>query len=247
MRISLLTDIHANREALAACLGHAASVGAERYAFLGDLIGYGADPVWVLDTIASYCAGSAICVLGNHDEAVLAEPRGSMRPDAQVALTWTRARLHAAHFTFLRQLPLHVEVEDMLFVHANALAPERWEYIQSPLDARNSMAATQCRYTFCGHVHEPHLYYMGNDGQTSAFTPMPETPVRLSPQRRWLAIPGAVGQPRDGNPAACSALFDTASRSITYYRVPYDAAAAAAKVRAAGLPAALSTRLQLGQ
>jgi diadenosine tetraphosphatase ApaH/serine/threonine PP2A family protein phosphatase len=76
---------------------------------------------------------------------------------------------------------------------------------------------------------------------------MPETPVRLSPQRRWLAIPGAVGQPRDGNPAACSALFDTASRSITYYRVPYDAAAAAAKVRAAGLPAALSTRLQLGQ
>jgi len=80
MRISLLTDIHANREALAACLGHAASVGAERYAFLGDLIGYGADPVWVLDTIASYCAGSAICVLGNHDEAVLAEPRGSMRP-----------------------------------------------------------------------------------------------------------------------------------------------------------------------
>ena len=118
--------------------GHAASVGAERYAFLGDLIGYGADPVWVLDTIASYCAGSAICVLGNHDEAVLAEPRGSMRPDAQEALTWTRARLHAAHFTFLRQLPLHVEVEDMLFVHANALAPERWEYHSS----RRSMHAT---------------------------------------------------------------------------------------------------------
>ena len=75
MLISLLTDIHANREALSACLAHAEGLGAERYVFLGDLVGYGADPEWVLDTVTAHCANGAVCVLGNHDEAVLAGAR----------------------------------------------------------------------------------------------------------------------------------------------------------------------------
>ena len=88
-------------------------------------------------------------------------------------------------------------------------------HAESPLDAHNSMAATQCLYTFCGHVHEPHLYYMGNRrGQTSAFTPMPKRLLAEPPAVAGCAIPGAVGQPREGTLAACSALFDTASRSI---------------------------------
>ncbi len=247
MRISLLTDIHANREALTACLAHAASIGAERYAFLGDLVGYGADPAWVIDTIASYCEGGAICVLGNHDEAVLKEARATMRPEARAVVEWTRAHLDARQIEFLQKLPLQVELDDMLFVHANAWSPQQWEYILSPFDARRSIAATRCRLTFCGHVHEPQLYHMGSDWRAAAFTPVAGAPIRLGSQRRWLAIPGAVGQPRDGTPAACAALFDTANRRLTYYRVPYDAAGAAAKVRAAGLPLSLSTRLEAGK
>ena len=247
MRICLLTDIHANREALAACLAHAASIGADRYVFLGDLVGYGADPAWVVDTVAAYCDEGAICVLGNHDEAVLAGPRPGMRPEAATVVQWTRARLGQQHLTFLESLPLQVELDGMLFVHANAWAPRQWGYILSAFEARSSIAATRCRFTFCGHVHEPKLYHMGLDWRAASFTPVAGTPVPLTAQRRWLAIPGSVGQPRDGNPAACWALFDTANRRLTFYRVPYDSAAAAAKIRAAGLPENLGARLELGQ
>ncbi len=247
MRISLLADIHANREALTACLAHAKSAGAERYAFLGDLVGYGAEPGWVVDTIAAYCAEGAICVRGNHDEAVSSPPREGMHEDARVAVEWTRAQLSVAQSGFLGTLPLQVELDGMLFVHANAWAPQRWEYILSPFEARRSIAATHCRQTFCGHVHEPQLYHVGTDTRAAAFTPVPGTPVPLVAPRRWLAIAGSVGQPRDGVPAACSALYDTLSRQLTFYRIPYDTAAAAAKVRAAGLPVALARRLESGR
>ena len=247
MRICLLSDIHANREALTACLAHAERIGVDRYAFLGDLVGYGADPGWVVDTVAAHCKAGAICVRGNHDVAVLTQPRESMRAEARAVVEWTRAQLNDGQFAFLRELPLQVELDEILFVHANAWAPERWDYIQSTFDARSSMAATRCRYTFCGHVHEPQLYHLGTDWRAAAFTPVAGSPVRLSARRHWLAIPGAVGQPRDGNPAACLALYDTDSQLLTFYRVAYDTASAAAKVRAAGLPATLGLRLELGQ
>jgi diadenosine tetraphosphatase ApaH/serine/threonine PP2A family protein phosphatase len=247
MLISLLTDIHANREALSACLAHAEGLGAERYVFLGDLVGYGADPEWVLDTVTAHCANGAVCVLGNHDEAVLAGARPGMREEAAAAVEWTRAQLGAQHFHFLESLPMQVIEDEMLFVHANALAPRQWGYIVSAPDARLSMAATPCRLTFCGHMHEPQLYHMGGDQRAAAFTPVAGSAVPLAAQRRWLAIPGSVGQPRDGNPAACSALYDTDSRRLTFYRVPYDAAAAAAKIRAAGLPENLAARLEAGR
>lgn len=246
MRIGLFTDIHANREALSACLEHAANLGIDRHAFLGDLVGYGADPAWVIDTIAGYCHDNAICVLGNHDDAVLSGARAGMREEARAVVEWTGAQLARHHLDFLRQLPLQVELDDMLFVHANARSPRQWGYILSAFDAGSSIAATQRRHTFCGHVHAPQLYHMGADGRAAAFTPVAGTPVRLSAHRRWLAIPGAVGQPRDGIPAACYAVFDTANHTLTYYRVPYDTATAAAKVRAAGLPLNLAMRLERG-
>jgi diadenosine tetraphosphatase ApaH/serine/threonine PP2A family protein phosphatase len=247
MRISILADIHANREALTACLAHAASNGAERYIFLGDLVGYGADPEWVVTTIADYCNRGAVCVRGNHDEAVLTPPGASMQPEAGVVIEWTRSQLGAGSMAFLRDLPLQAEHEGMLFVHANAWAPERWEYILSPFEARSSMSATRCRITFCGHVHVPQIYHMGADWRAAAFTPVPGTAVPLGSTRRWLALPGSVGQPRDGNPAACAAMLDTDKRNLTFYRVPYDTARAAAKVLAAGLPQNLSTRLESGK
>lgn len=234
MRIALLTDLHANREALAACLAHAQRAQAERYAFLGDLIGYGADPAWVLDTVMSFVARGAIAVLGNHDAAVLRGPDKTMRPEAQQVIAWTRAQFTAPQLEFLAGLPLKVEDGDRLFVHANAWAPEQWEYITGVFDAGRSIAATRCRYTFCGHVHEPALYH--TNGRVCAFTPTAGTPIPLGSHRRWLAIPGSVGQPRDGVPAACYALFDTVSNLLTYFRVPYDFESAARKIRVAGLP-----------
>lgn len=244
MRIALLTDIHANREALLACLAHAERAQPARYAFLGDLIGYGADPGWVVDTIMSYAERGAICVLGNHDEALFKPLRASMHPDARSAIEWSRTQLNATQRGFLAALPLQVEDHECLFVHANAWAPGRWEYVTNAFAAAASMAATRARFTFCGHVHEPALYSLGMDGRAAAFKPVSATAIPLGTQRRWLAIPGAVGQPRDGIPAACYALLDTDRGTMTFFRVPYDVESAAAKVRAAGLPEDLAVRLE---
>ena len=236
MRTAILTDIHANREALTACLAYAARAGAHRYAFLGDLVGYGADPAWVVSTVTDYAERGAIAVLGNHDAAVVHGPSKTMNPAAQRVAAWTRGQLDDAHLRFLSALPLTHEHEDELYVHANAWAPHAWGYVESAMEARRSLQATHCRYTFCGHVHEPALYHLAQDGRAVHFKPEPGVAIPLGALRRWLAIPGSVGQPRDGVPAACYALFDDAQRTLTYHRVPYDFESAAAKIRAAGLP-----------
>ncbi len=246
MKVALFADLHANREAVEACLSHAARVGAERHVFLGDLVGYGADPGWVVDLVMERVGRGDAAVLGNHDEAALSGPPERMTGDARAAAEWTAAQLTDVQRGFLAGLPLRVEDGACLYVHANAWAPERWGYIQGTQAARRSLEATTQRVTFCGHVHQPALYHQAPGGPVIRFAPTPGAPVPLGGRRRWLAIPGAVGQPRDGNPAACYALFDTNAGVLTFYRVPYDHETAADKVRRAGLPARLAARLREG-
>lgn len=246
MLIAFLTDLHANREALAACLAHAGKQKATRYAFLGDLVGYGADPSWVLDTVRDYVSRGAWVLMGNHDLGVLQDERRGMNPAARQVVEWTRNRLNAEQLNFIRDLPYRIEWQDLLLVHANAWAPDQWEYVDGVMEATRCMHASQAAITFCGHVHTPTLYHMTLTGKTGEFLPTPEHSIPLSKQRRWLVIPGAVGQPRDGNPAACYVTFDTDTQELTYFRVPYDNEAAAAKVLAAGLPASLAQRLLSG-
>jgi diadenosine tetraphosphatase ApaH/serine/threonine PP2A family protein phosphatase len=247
MLIAILTDIHANREALTACLAHAQERRAQRYVFLGDLVGYGADPAWVVDTVADYVSRGALAVLGNHDAAVAQAPTRHMNPEARQVVEWTRAQLDPNQLQFLDRLPLTQEAHGCLFVHASAAEPRNWEYITGTMEAVKSMHATRCRVTFCGHVHEPALYNLSLTGKISSFVPTGDSSIPLGTTRRWLVIPGSVGQPRDGNPAACYALFDDATHDLVYFRVPYDYEAAAAKIRAAGLPQSLGNRLEQGR
>lgn len=247
MLIGLLTDLHANREALEACLAHAESRSVQRYAVLGDIVGYGADPRWVLDTVRALTdGGRGWCVLGNHDAAMIAPPRQHLRPEALQVLHWTQQQLDAAQLDYLRGLPLSVQHDDLLFVHANAWAPADWAYIDGVMEAGRSLRATRATVTFCGHMHDPLLYHMDDVGRVLDFQPTPGVPVPLGMRRRWLSIPGSVGQPRDGNPAACYATFDTVQRLLTYHRVPYDVVSAARKVRDAKLPPRLGDRLESG-
>jgi diadenosine tetraphosphatase ApaH/serine/threonine PP2A family protein phosphatase len=246
MRIAILTDLHANREAVSACLAHAEARGASQYAFLGDLVGYGADPAWVVDLVKDYAGRGAWVVLGNHDAAVARETRKQMHADARQIVEWTRACLTEEQLAFLRGLPLAAEHGDVLFVHATAAHPAQWEYITGTLEAMKSLDATHKRITFCGHVHEPALYNLSATGKVMVFTPTPGTAIPLVGQRRWLAIPGAAGQPRDGNPAACYAIYDDRSSELTYFRVPYDYEAAARKILQAGLPQEIGKRLEAG-
>lgn len=246
MIVALLSDVHANFEALSACLEHARARAAERFIFLGDHVGYGPDPERVLEVLTNLVGGNGIAVLGNHDLAVTQRSSASMQEEARAAIDWTRKRLPAAQIDFLAGLPLTAEEGGRLYVHANAWAPDRWEYITGVFDARRSMRATPNRWTFCGHVHTPALYHMTDDGRTSAFVPQPGVRIPLPVTRRWLAVVGSVGQPRDGNPAASYALFDDQSALLTFFRVPYDYASVARRIRESGLPTGLAMRLETG-
>ena len=246
MRIALLTDQHANRQALDACLAHAGHLGADRYAFTGDLVGYGGDPGPVLDTVMDYAARGAIVVKGNHDEATVRGPRPGMHAEAREAIAWTQGQLSAGQLDFLDTLPLTAERDGMLFVHASAHQPQDWEYVTSVVEAERSLRATQCRMVFSGHVHAPSLYRRMDDGGMGEHAPRAGAIVRIAPQHQYLVIPGSVGQPRDGNTAACYALYDDVSRQLTYYRVPYDHGAAARRVISAGLPIVFAMRLVEG-
>jgi diadenosine tetraphosphatase ApaH/serine/threonine PP2A family protein phosphatase len=243
--IALLSDVHGNIEALDACLKHAAENGAERYAFLGDLVGYGADPEDVVATVARRAEQGAVTVKGNHDDAI--EKRAGYMNDAgKESIEWTRKALSAEHKTFLSSLPLISQAGSMCFVHASAVAPARWDYVDTPTAARRSAEASQATYTFSGHVHDQALYFQGSQGKWSVFQPTPGSPVPARSGRRWLALVGSVGQPRDGKPAAAYALFDSVREQITFHRVAYDHLAAARKIRRAGLPEAHAYRVEKG-
>jgi len=244
--LALFSDIHANRQAFSACLEAARARGAERFIFLGDFVGYGGDPEWVVETATALIADGAVAVRGNHDQAT-STPSETMNEDAQAAIEWTRDRLSSAQRRFLAELPLALEEEDCLYVHSEASQPERWRYVQATPDAARSMIATRAHVTFCGHIHKPALYSMSATAKMTSFVPVAGVPINLLKGRQWLAVLGSVGQPRDRNPAAAFAIYDTVAREITFCRVPYDVEAAARRIRDNGLPPWLADRLFLGR
>lgn len=246
MLIALMSDIHGNREAFDACLAHARRQGAERFMLLGDLVGYGADPHYVVEAARALQAEGAVVLLGNHDEAVSAASV-DMNPYARAAIEWTKAKLDVAQKNFLAALPRTHREGDILYTHSEASDPAAWHYVTTAAGAERSMRATDAQITFCGHVHVPQLYNMPAGKPAALFTPRAPLAVPLQPTRRWLAVLGSVGQPRDENPRAAYAMLDDEKRTISYCRVPYDIERAAQKIKNAGLPAILSARLFVGR
>jgi diadenosine tetraphosphatase ApaH/serine/threonine PP2A family protein phosphatase len=188
----------------------------------------------------------AICVRGNHDNAA-AGAAEAMSTLAKRALDWTSGRLNAGQKAFLGTLPLSAEVEGVLFVHASANRPEEWSYVTSDTKAAPSFRASTARVILCGHVHVPLLASCDIGGVVREQAFRSGLPIPLLPSRRWLAVVGSVGQPRDGVAQAGWALVDTGKRELTFRRTPYDAAGAARKVREAGLPEELAVRLLVGR
>jgi diadenosine tetraphosphatase ApaH/serine/threonine PP2A family protein phosphatase len=244
--LAVFADIHANRQAFSACLEFARRRGAERIICLGDYVGYGADPEWTVETLMGLVEKGALAVRGNHDTAI-GTAAETMTAEAQAAIEWSRGRLSADERRFLAELPLTLQEEDHLYVHSEASSPAKWRYVRSAADAGRSLLATAAQVTFCGHTHQPALYSMSEAGKMTSFVPTSGVTVQLLRGRRWLAVLGSVGQPRDGDPAASFAMFDTTSREIVYCRVPYDIDAAAIRIRENGLPPWLADRLLVGR
>jgi len=255
MRLALLSDLHANRQALDACLAHAQAQGVDQYAFLGDLVGYGADPVGVVERVMALQAQGALVIQGNHDAMAVTPPQGDVSMGSSTA-EWTHHQLSAAQRGFLAGLPLTESVEHLLLVHASADKPEAWRYVDSERTATVCLDAARARSTVggvaqnhivVGHVHHQTLYYQGAGRDLMPFKPTVGVGVPVPRLRACVATVGSVGQPRDGDPRAMYAVYDLVAGRLTFHRVAYDHAAAAAAIRQADLPEFFAQRLETGR
>jgi diadenosine tetraphosphatase ApaH/serine/threonine PP2A family protein phosphatase len=255
MKYALLSDIHSNLHALDACLAHAKTQGVERIAILGDMVSYGAFPSEVVARCQALQDESAVVVRGNHEELVqthnINTPNTPNTSLGSQTAQWTHDQLSPAQRFWLETLPLTERVDQMFFVHASADAPERWRYVEDERIAGLSLDAAcshpDVRYVFGGHVHHQSLYYRGTGRQLMAFKPTSGVPIPTPKHRQWIATIGSVGQPRDGNPRAMYAVFDSTASKLTFHRVAYDHRAAARAVREAGLPEYFAQRLETGK
>ena len=254
MKLALLSDIHANIQALDTCLQHALDAGAEQFVLLGDFVGYGANPIEVVQRVQALAADGALLIKGNHDAGAVSPPAFA-RTVGDSTTAWTHTQLAPEQRQFLHDLPMVMQHGSILLLHASADGPDLWRYVYTGTAAAASLGAAatlpEVRHVFGGHVHHQTLYVGRNlakgDQLISKLSPLPGVSVALPMDRHWLATIGSTGQPRDGDPRAMYATFDTESLAFTFHRVPYDHYAAADAIVQAGLPAWLAARLALGR
>ncbi len=241
MRYAILSDIHGNLEALQAVLAHAAH-RVDASLCLGDVVGYGADPEPCIEVVAERCQA---VVGGNHEHAVAGLlSLDWFNPWARAASEWTRERLDDAHRAWLGALPLMREVEDATLVHASPAHPEEWEYLVSAEDGYAAFGAFATRLCFVGHSHVAGVWLQGSWGRDH--WPRGQD-LDLDAGCRYIVNVGSVGQPRDRDPRAAYAVWDTEARRVSFHRVSYDVRAAGTKILEAGLPKYLADRLALGR
>lgn len=258
-RLGLISDIHANLEALEAVLADVARVDLDHLICLGDVVGYGPDPARCVELALDACD---LIVIGNHEEAALrrlAVPR--FNPNAQRSTDFTRGALSAAHLKAIGAWPRTACVESLSVTHAS-FGPQAHEYLYSPAAALRSLAGFDTPFGAVGHTHVPCAFAMDEPSsappahpEASAAAPeptvracLPTGPalVSLVGAGRCLMNPGSVGQPRDKDPRASWAVLDTEARTFEVRRLQYDAQAVLHKIHRAGLPARLGERLLLG-
>jgi diadenosine tetraphosphatase ApaH/serine/threonine PP2A family protein phosphatase len=238
MIIAILSDIHANLEALEAVVADARGEGADRFACLGDVVGYNADPVACVDLVRALpCLP---CIRGNHDEMAAGDRALlGINSMAFTAMTWTRLQLDDERRSWLGGLPLFHEEPDAVYVHASLDDPAGWHYVHDAKEAAANFAHQSRRVCFIGHSHQPGGWRDDGSsvkkGQGESFT--------IADDDRWLVNVGSVGQPRDHDPRASYALYDIEAGTVRLRRVSYDVGAAQAKILAAGLPESLAKRL----
>jgi len=237
VRTAIISDIHGNLTALQVVLDHIADQQVERIICLGDVLGYGPDPVACVDLVAERCLWS---LMGNHDFGVLYEPT-NFNAAAEQAAFWTRSAFEAEtdpeqakrRWDFLGRLRVRVEFGDFLCVHGTPRRPIN-EYL-FPEDALNSPVKMQQifdrveKYCLVGHTHVPGVF----TNEPEFYSPSDLDGVyKLNDTEKAIINPGSVGQPRDLDPRASYAVLDEAARDVTFHRLPYDVEAVVARIKA---------------
>jgi diadenosine tetraphosphatase ApaH/serine/threonine PP2A family protein phosphatase len=243
MKYGILGDIHGNLSALQAVIQRLQAEGVDHFVSVGDVVGYGAAP---RECIALLRELGATVVMGNHDAACI--DRLDMlyfNPYAQAAVHWTRGILDRGDREWLGSLPMVKHFEHGSVAHGTLFQPEEYDYIQSPRDADPSLDVMPLAVCFVGHTHVPvTLLRLREDPTRTAYTV--ESEIDIEEAHRALVNVGSIGQPRDEDPRAAYALFDSAAQRVWIRRVEYDIDREAGRIRAAGLPQMLADRLYLG-
>lgn len=243
MRILVLSDVHANLTALEATLADAAG----RYDAawnLGDTVGYGPDPAAVWQRLNDLCA---VQLGGNHDlAATTGADIDTFNPAARAAALWTRDQLTPEMVADLAHRPGRLDIDDVVIAHGSPRDPYR-EYVIDEVAAMKNLEHVSVELCLVGHSHVAFTAIIRPGGKLPQMTPLRDGDVVDLADGRILANPGSVGQPRDGDPRAAYAILDTTAGTLTARRVAYDIAAVQARMRAAGLPERLVTRLASGR
>jgi predicted phosphodiesterase len=247
MRYLVLSDIHANLEALETVLESAGSIGYDRVAVLGDLVGYGGDPDAVVERIRAL--DPIAIVRGNHDKVAAGlEDLSGFNAIARRAALWTRESLKPENQRYLVALPVGPLPLDGTVLICHGSPEDEDLYIFSDRDALRALKESTRAVCLFGHTHLPLVVRLIDDTlDLVARATLAETRVDLDPTLKYLINPGSVGQPRDGDARAGFAILDLTTSSIVLYRVPYPVPEAQAKILQAGLPASLAHRLGVGR
>ncbi|MGB9640835.1 MAG: metallophosphoesterase family protein [Anaerolineales bacterium] len=231
MRVLVFSDIHANLTALESVLSDAGEFDAAWC--LGDVVGYGPDPNECIDRIR--LLPNLTCIVGNHDAAVLELiETEAFNHEAKKVIYWTQSALTDASFHFLRQLPQKVVIDNITLVHGSPRQPV-WEYLLDSQTAGENFRYFDTDFCFVGHTHLPSLFYL-EDGENQPFVSLISAGQSFQLIPRSILNPGSVGQPRDRDPRASYAIFDTETLRWESHRVGYDILSVQERMRIAGLP-----------
>jgi len=242
MKYGFFSDVHANLEALKACIIDFRSEKLDKVFFLGDAVGYGPFPdecVKLINEVA------AVKLMGNHDYAAL----GLMETDffnqyAAESMGWTKNSISRKTVEIMANFELRYEIENVLLVHSSPKDPETWHYILDMDDAKESFDYFKHRMCLIGHTHRPFIVQLDGTGEAVLSRQSEET---LSDDKRYLVNIGSVGQPRDGDPRSCYLIYDTQTSIIRHKRVAYNVKATQKDMARVGLPEYLIERLAVGR
>ena len=240
MRVAIFGDIHGNYDAFEAVVADIEKEKPELLICLGDVVGYGAEPTKCITKVKEL---GALCLAGNHDHAAI----GKLDVEffnlyEKAAALWTREQLSDEEKEWLGNQGFVMHFDGFAAVHGSLHAPELFNYVQTIFEAELSFEALDKPILFYGHTHIPLTFF-----DTTPMTYTMEREVKIDPDVKTLVNVGSVGQPRDEDPQASYAIYDTDKLLVRLKRIPYDVASAGQKILDAGLPEALALRLQLGK
>ncbi|MDX2116075.1 MAG: metallophosphoesterase family protein [Planctomycetota bacterium] len=243
-RIGLISDVHANLDALAAVLADVRTQSVDALASLGDVVGYGPDPGECLDLIAQSCD---VMIRGNHDEAVLrADLQPHFRLRAWRSIEASRQMLTPGHEMLIESMRSSAEVAGVALAHAS-FGPRRFEYLYDPGDAAAAFRHMPRAVGAVGHTHVPALFILDEPGSAPRAVALEaDRPATIPEGAAAVVNPGSVGQPRDRNPDASWAILDTDARTFTVRRVSYDVRRVQERMQTLGMPDYHSLRLSAG-